>query len=523
MSSGISQIEYWREVNTPDKKNVNTKSITEGGPGAIYLSYDVFLGLTVIGGLLALDHLYLRSPLTFIAKIIVNVLTLGTWWLYDASQAVFNKDTVKVFGLGVPGLGPKGIAAGVLASDVPDKKHMAFFIYGLALLIGGIFGLDSFIVGDKQSGFIRLICLITGILAPIALFWWLFNVGKFFLKTKDVTNQYWEYFGAPQPAEHRMTWGEKLVQKFPFLEKIVGPISRIKTAVVGTAEGIVSNAEDLGEAVLEHPIDTAETVISAPFRAARDVVEGVTHKVGEIVTAPIRFVGNELEKAGTEAGSIITAPIKLVSNEIDKVTDKAGNIITKPIDMVGDKINKVLTNTVSKVTTDLKPAIQSALVPVEVALQTAIEPVVAAAQPFKETLNSGIQVAQTGLSTVQEGLSLGKNVLNTGATLAGKTLNVAGQTANAATKALTLVPAAAALSSGFTESAAQSALNKLGQQGGGKDSGILPYVLIGTLAIIAVSGLVISYRRYRQNEQPRKNDSPPEPGVFRESNKEKST
>jgi hypothetical protein len=51
----------------------------------------------------------------------------------------------------------------------------------------------------------------------------------------------------------------------------------------------------------------------------------------------------------------------------------------------------------------------------------------------------------------------------------------------------------------------------------------LPYVLIGTLAIIAVSGLVISYRRYKQNEQPRKNDSPPEPGVFRESNKEKST
>ena len=140
-------------------------------------------------------------------------MTLGSWWLYDASQAVFNKDVVKVFGLGVPGLGPKGIAAGVLVNDVPDKKHMSFFIYALALLFGGMFGLDSFIVGDKQSGFIRLICLITGILAPIAIFWWLFNIGKFFLKTKDVTNQYWEYFGAPQPAEQRMTWGEKLVQK----------------------------------------------------------------------------------------------------------------------------------------------------------------------------------------------------------------------------------------------------------------------------------------------------------------------
>ena len=81
--------------------------------------------------------------------------------------------------------------------------------------------LDSFIVGDKQSGFISLICLITGILAPIAIFWWLYNLGAFLFKTKDVTNTYWEYFGAPPPAEHGMTWGEKLATKFPFLQKII--------------------------------------------------------------------------------------------------------------------------------------------------------------------------------------------------------------------------------------------------------------------------------------------------------------
>jgi hypothetical protein len=79
-----------------------------------------------------------------------------------------------------------------------------------------------------------------------------------------------------------------------------------------------------------------------------------------------------------------------------------------------------------------------------------------------------------------------------------------------------------ALTSGFTPVAAAASLAKLNQQGGGNDSGILPYVLVGTLAIIVVSGLVITYRRYRQNEQPRKDDSPPEPGVLRKSNQEKS-
>ena len=177
MGSSISQIEYWRGIN--NTSNDNTNNTEEGGKGAIYLSYDVFLGLSVLGGFFALDHLYLRSPLTFIAKLITNFFTFGTWWLYDASQAIFNRNVVKVFGLGVPGLGPKGIAAGVLASDIPDKKHMSFFVYALALLLGGIFGLDSFITGNKLYGFIRLMCLITIIFIPVAIFIWLYKVVMF--------------------------------------------------------------------------------------------------------------------------------------------------------------------------------------------------------------------------------------------------------------------------------------------------------------------------------------------------------
>lgn len=468
MSQTVSQIEYWREVNKPDKNTTNAKNDKEGGPGAIYLSYDVFLGLSILGGLLALDHLYLRSPLTFLLKIVLNIITLGTWWLYDATQAVFNKDVVKVFGLGVPGLGPKGIAAGVLASDVPDKKHMAFFIYALALILGGIFGLDSFIVGDKQSGLIRLVCLITGILAPIAIFWWLFNLGKFFIKTKDVVSLYWEYFGAPPPAEHGMTLGEKIITKFPFLEKIFGPVQRVKNAAVKVAEGLEQSSEDFVETLVTDPGSAVESAI----------------------TAPLTF---------------------------------AEKVITSPLERVGDSVNKILTNTTGRVATQLKPAINAAIAPATVAIEGALQPAIAAVQPLKNTINSGIAVAQTGLSTAQEGLALGKTALNTGKELADKTLNVAGKTANAATKALTLAPAAAALTDGFTESAASAALSKLEQKGGGSDSGVLPFVLIGTFAVIAVSGLILTYRRYRQNEQPRKDDSPPEPGVLRESDKKESS
>ena len=117
---------------------------------------------------------------------------------------------------------------------------------------------------------------------------------------------------------------------------------------------------------------------------------------------------------------------------------------------------------------------------------------------------------------------LGKTALNTGSSIADKTLNVVGQTAQAATKALTLAPAAMAMANGLTPASAQAALSTLQKGGGASDSNVLPYVLMGTLAIIAVSGLILTYRRSRQNVKPRKDDSPPEPGVLRESDKEKS-
>lgn len=460
MSSGISQIEFWREAPKPAAKNKNAAAeagkSSEGGPGAIYLSYDVFMGLSVLGGALALDHLYLRSPLTFIAKILVNVLTLGSWWLYDASQAVFNKDVVRVFGLGVPGMGPKGIGAGVLASDTPDQKHMAFFIYALALIVGGIFGLDSFVIGDNQTGFIRIICLVTGIFAPIAVIWWLYNLGSFLFNTKGVINQYWQYFGAQEPAEHGMSLTDKILTKFPFLQYLFGPVKK----VASVAQSIGSGAVDLAETVVEDP----STLLTLPAQA-----------VATIATGPLQKV------------------VSTVTSELKPAIEGA-----------------------------VKPAINAAVGPVSNAIGTALAPALAAVKPITNTAQAGIAVAQTGLDTVQQGIALGQTVVDTGSTIANKTLNVVGDTAKAATTALTLAPSAAALSGSLTPASAQAALTKLEQKGGGSDSSILSYMFVGTLGIVVVSGLILTYRRSRQNGKPRKDDSPPEPGVLRESDKKET-
>lgn len=272
MGSSVSQIPYWLDT----KNSKSTKDATsDGGNKAIYLSYDVFLGLSVLGGFFGLDHLYLRSPLTFIAKLIINILTFGTWWLYDATQAVFNRDVVRIFGLGVPGLGPKGIAAGVLANDVPDKKHMAFFVYALSLFAGGIFGLDSFITGNKLTGFIRVMCLITFIFIPVAIFIWLYKIAMFLFKTNDVIKQNSEYFGAPYT-------GFSVNSAFSFINILFAPLFAFKDTILGTATTAVCTAKSA--------VDTA--------KSAADTAVKVGTAVASETAATAQAIGTLASSAG---------------------------------------------------------------------------------------------------------------------------------------------------------------------------------------------------------------------------------
>ena len=282
MSSSVSQLEFWREASS-DK---NEKNGDEGGPGAAYLSYNVLMGLSVLGGFFALDHLYLRSPVTFLAKIIVNFFCFGIWWIYDATQVVFNSQAVKIFGLGVPGLGPQGIAAGVFANPIPDKKHIMFFIYALSLLLGGAFGLDSFLMGDNRTGFIRLICLISVIFAPIAIGWWLYKLFNFFVYTKDVISETADFFGAPA---HSFEKG--FLSKFPFLSGLFSPLETIKNFfndLVGDAIQPITDTAQMAISTIDTAVKTAEETVQLGREAiskSSDIAGQISNTVEKVSQA----------------------------------------------------------------------------------------------------------------------------------------------------------------------------------------------------------------------------------------------
>ena len=72
----------------------------------------------------------------------------------------------------------------------------------------------------------------------------------------------------------------------------------------------------------------------------------------------------------------------------------------------------------------------------------------------------------------------------------------------------------------------QASSNKQRMAGGSmvgeSDLNMLPYTLLGTVAFISVAGFAVTYYRSKKNVKS-KDDSPPEPGVFRKPHQEKST
>ena len=306
MGTTVSNLKFWEETPTFFNKEDDDKK-----GDSVYLSYNVFLGLTLLGGYFALDHLYLRSPLTFLAKIVVNLLCFGVWYWYDVLQAVWNSDVVKLYGLSVPALGPKGIGAGVLAKDKPSKLHWNFLIYSLCLMFGGIFGLDSFLVGDNRSGLIRLISLITVIGAPIALGWWAYNLFWYFTNTEYIIESNHVYFGRELGGGSLIT---RLLSFLPsFLKPIIVPIVE---SVMGPINATIQS--------FDHSLQLANSSVKLATTAAEKIPEAV-----EVVRG---FV-----EAGSQIGTI-TPLASLVTPEglqqasvMQRAAQAGGNIMAQNV------------------------------------------------------------------------------------------------------------------------------------------------------------------------------------------------
>jgi hypothetical protein len=474
-----AQLNYWQPHKPPVKHEVMPKTAQHHNPITQHLSYDMFWMLSIFGGILALDHLYLRSPLTFLAKLVVNILAFGAWWLYDCTQATFNKDVVKMYGLGVPSQGPKGIGAGVMVEEKPDEKHMNFFKYSIGLILGGLFGLDSFILGNNSIGFVRLVCLITGILAPISIFWYIANLIKFFFRTDTLINENWQFFGVQEPLNYKDLLKKSFMEKIPIISSIINVIKAIFSKIFGEASSLAKTAVNTVEAPFEYVKDKAGNVIEgaintveAPFEYVKDKAGNIIESAETTVEAPFKYIKDKAGNLIQSAETTVEAPFKYVEGKAESIPEKLMSSF------------KLLLSPLSLLFGGLTTAVESATQPIATAAESVAE---------------SAKVAATAVSTAAEA---GKDAID-------GTVTVAKDTIETLSELQTLGTAA--------EGALQASMK------GGANT-FLPLLILSTIGVIIVSGLVVSYHRFRQNGQRNGkilNDAPPQPRDVRKDDKQR--
>ena len=125
-------------------------------------NYFVFVILSVLLGLLGVDHFYLRSFHTGMMKLIFNVFTLGMWHYWDLIQIVYDGKKIRKEGLTSPFDWICGIGRGVFMENNEKPKFVAeksYLVYAVLAIFFGFLGADKFYMGDMWQGIAKVLSL----------------------------------------------------------------------------------------------------------------------------------------------------------------------------------------------------------------------------------------------------------------------------------------------------------------------------------------------------------------------------
>jgi hypothetical protein len=304
------------------------------------LDYNTFWILTILLGWLAIDQLYLRSPITFLLKLIGNIFLFSIPYIYDVLQVSLNQDKVKLFGSSMPVVGQVGAGAGMFYKDVApldtydEERQWNFMKYAFILFFTGLIGGDSFFLADNVSGLIRLFSTISFIGIPIALVWWLFKLYEFFWKTNDLLDYNWAFFGAPKPdrpipkcpgtLEQITIW--VLTTSIAFLENIPGmgiAVSAL-TKILNTLKSAYGLAVDVTATGLSSVAELKKAMES--MSELQGFQQAVAEKRADIASASSEFVPQTEKRADIASASSKFVPTEQkpeqVSTQIASPTEQ---------------------------------------------------------------------------------------------------------------------------------------------------------------------------------------------------------
>ncbi len=295
-----------------------------------HLSYAVFLALSILGGFIGLDHLYLRSPATAVLKLASFFVLPFFWYFYDILQATAEKKLFMKFGLVTPFITTSGIGAGMFKDPAEPEKEPApedqvapspLWFIGFFFLSFLPFGLDHFIVGDNNGGLAKLLIMLIPILGFIySCVWTLSNVIKVFFSTETLFSHGISRFYTPKMDEYFYSGRLGIPaakptepKKMSFMDLMRTIWADIKKFFVGGDEekekevethGLIAAAIEQGKEILNEQKDK----ILAKSPMAQKIVAGVGMAAGVAEGAIGSTVGAAVTTAGQVGELVATAP-----------------------------------------------------------------------------------------------------------------------------------------------------------------------------------------------------------------------
>lgn len=279
------------------------------------------LTILPITGFFGIDHLFLRSPITALAKTFINFITLGLWYFYDILQVTTDKDTVKQFGFSVPIYGPTGIGAGQLLEpgEAPNKdapSHWRFILYAILTLLP--LGLDFFVAGDFAGGGLRFMTSVIFLLWPLGFFWGCYNMYRVWFTPDDLLKK----------GTYRIWPFSIFIDKYKSVAGVLGPGSPEQPVPVCREKGIVETIMEpvntiigVGTSIVAQPVSTAlQGVAELPSRVGDAAVAAIAPVQAVMeVAAPTVSAGIQIAKTVPPAIAAVPAVAANVSNRLAEV------------------------------------------------------------------------------------------------------------------------------------------------------------------------------------------------------------
>ena len=278
------------------------------------LSYWIYLILVILPftGLLGIDHLALRSPITAFLKTLSIIPLFGFWYFYDISQVCGERDLIEKYGIGVPFYGPIGLGAGIFTKDGVKEspknvpRPWLFIAYTIISVLLFFIPLNKFLIGDTAGGIFYLYFFLTG----IGIFQGLYDIFNLVFDTKTLFEK----------GNARVPGASYFLGKYHYSASLgntpgnvinnksspAGNILSNITSTVGNITSTVGNIIPTVKSAIPPAVDVAKEVGLGVLGTVKSVGTGVAKGAAGVLAEEAHVPEiTSLENAGDAAGRLV--------------------------------------------------------------------------------------------------------------------------------------------------------------------------------------------------------------------------